>query len=81
MFLRVENYTLAALECAAEAAFLPKNQKLTVLLDLRRNIEITKRLVRVAGELQIIKPAKYIELSADLQEISKMTNGWIKSCS
>ena len=29
-------------------------------------------------ELKIIHNEKYIELEADLQEISKMTNGWIK---
>lgn len=29
-------------------------------------------------ELSLIKNEKYLELESDLQEISKMTNGWIK---
>ena len=41
-------------------------------------IELLKRLIRIAGELNIIQNNKYLELESDLQEISKMTNGWIK---
>jgi len=76
--LRLETHILAIIEFGAEATFLARTEKLPLLLSLRRQAEVAKRLVRICGELKIIKPAKYIELSADLQQISKMTNGWIK---
>jgi hypothetical protein len=34
--------------------------------------------VRMAYELEIIENRKYIDFQSDLQEISKMINGWIK---
>ena len=49
-----------------------------MLSSTRIKIEVLKRLIRIAHELSIIDRKKYIILESDLQEISKMTNGWIK---
>ncbi|OGN28116.1 MAG: hypothetical protein A3B17_00410 [Candidatus Yanofskybacteria bacterium RIFCSPLOWO2_01_FULL_45_72] len=42
------------------------------------NLEVLKVFVRLSSEIEIINVAIYIELESGLQEISKMTNGWIK---
>jgi hypothetical protein len=41
-------------------------------------IETLKQLVRLTSDLEIIDMKKYLTLESELQEISKMTNGWIK---
>ena len=66
-------------EAAIEASFLSRAEKLPVIKHLRRQTEVAKRLIRVIHELKLLDQAKYIRLSADLQEISMMANGWIKS--
>lgn len=60
------------------ASLESRNSKLPLLNPARIKIEILKRLLRTAYELNIIKENKYIDFESDLQEISKMTNGWIK---
>jgi len=60
------------------ASFEIKTNKFSLLNSARIKIEILKRLIRIASELNIIENKKYLDLELDLQEISKMTNGWIK---
>ena len=60
------------------AFFEEKSSRLALLHTARIKIEVLKRLIRIMSELNIIKSEKYIELEFNLQEISKMTNGWIK---
>ncbi len=60
------------------AALEPKYNKIPSLNSTRIKIEVLKRLIRISHELNIIDKKKYIVLESDLQEISKMTNGWIK---
>jgi len=57
---------------------LKRKNKRASLERLRINIEVIKNLVRLENELKIIKDKKYLALSADLLEISKMVNGWLK---
>jgi len=77
--MRLENCVLTVIETGTEASFRARSEKLPQLYTLRRQTEVAKRLVRISNELNIIKLSRYLELSADLQEISKMANGWIKS--
>ena len=60
------------------AAFEIKTNKFPILNSARIKIEILKRLFRIACELKIIEDKKYLRFEFDLQEISRMTNGWIK---
>ena len=55
-----------------------KNNKFPILNLARIKIEILKRLIRITYELNIIENKNYLDLEFDLQEISRMTNGWIK---
>lgn len=61
-----------------QATFEIKINKLLILNKARVNTELLKQLIRIMSDLNIIPSFKYVELELDLQEISKMTNGWIK---
>ncbi|MBI4158314.1 MAG: four helix bundle protein [Candidatus Yanofskybacteria bacterium] len=78
IYLRIENVCLDILQNITVATFNPKNSKLESLISARTEVEILKRLLRITNELGIVQKSKYLELELDLQEISKMTNGWIK---
>ncbi len=78
IFAKIETVSLMLVELVITATFESKNQKLPSLNTARIKIELLKRLLRIANELNIIEQKKYIYLESQLQEISKMTNGWIK---
>jgi len=63
-----------------EAALSAKNGKAPILKKIRLNLEILKRLIRITDELGAIDFQKYIFLQKQLEEISKMTSGWLKYC-
>lgn len=78
IFLKIENIYLETLELIIAAALEEKDNKLGYLKPARIKIEILKRLVRNCLELKIIEDKNYLLLETQLQEISKMVNGWIK---
>ena len=61
-----------------QSALENKNKKPDILNSARIEVEVLKKLLRITNELKIIEIQKYLQLESDLQEISKMTNGWIK---
>ncbi len=63
---------------ALQAALLGREEKKKILVVLKIKTELLKQLVRMSRELNIIGDEKYIHLESHLQEISKMTTGWIK---
>ena len=78
IYLKIENICLEIINLIINASLEMKSNKLPILNSARIKIEVLKRLVRIAYELKIIENKKYLRLELDLQEISKMTNGWIK---
>jgi hypothetical protein len=76
--MRVESLTLEAYENTIQAAFSPKYEKQIPLRRARIKIEILKRLIRLARELNIIEEKQYLNLESQLQTISKMLAGWLK---
>ena len=66
------------IDLSITTALESKNNKFTFLNFARIKIEALKRFFRITHELNIINQKTYIELELDLQELSKMTNGWIK---
>lgn len=78
IWLKIENVCLDIMNLVIEASFEIRNSKFPLLNSARIKIEILKRLFRIAYELDIIEDKKYLDLESDLQEISKMANGWIK---
>jgi len=69
---------LEIINLAILASLENKINKLSPLNSARIKIEILKRLFRITNELNIIETKHYIDIELSLQEISKMTNGWIK---
>lgn len=78
IYLKIENICLEIMPLTITAALESKYNKIPILNSTRIKIEVLKRLIRITGELNIIDKKKYIILESDLQEISKMINGWIK---
>ncbi|MDP3764650.1 MAG: four helix bundle protein [bacterium] len=78
IWLKIENSCLETLYLIIKASFAHKSTKLPPLNSARIEIEVLKRLLRITHELLIIQDKTYLKLESDLQEISKMTNGWIK---
>ncbi len=78
IYLKIENTTLDAAQLIITASLESRHTKTSYLNAARIKIELLKRLFRITNELSVIPSSKYIEMESDLQEISKMTNGWIK---
>ena len=78
IFLKIENLCLETLTLIIAASLEIKNRKLILLKPARIKIETLKRLFRIVNDLKIMENKNYIALELSLQEISKMTNGWIK---
>lgn len=69
---------METLNLAIKAAFSSKLEKIRYISQLKIVVEILKNLVRIVYELDILKADFYINIQTDLQEISKMANGWLK---
>lgn len=78
IYSKIEKICLDVQELIISAALENRNDKFPFLNSARIKIEVLKRLIRTTYELKIIPDKKYILLEGQLQEISKMTNGWIK---
>lgn len=76
--LQIEKTCLVLFDLLISAAFDNGVNKLPCLIESRIKTESLKRLIRIENDLQILASKKYLELESDLQEISKMINGWIK---
>jgi len=78
IYLKIENICLEIIDLSLIASFESRDNKFSFLNSTRIKIEVLKRFFRISHELKIINSKNYIALELDLQEISKMTNGWIK---
>ena len=76
--LKLEETCLDSIKLAVIAALETKEGKHRHVNELRINVEVMKHLVRTMSELAIIQTKTYLALEAELQEISKMANGWLK---
>jgi len=78
IFSKIENICLEIINLSITASLESKVNKFLFLNSVRIKIEALKRFFRIAYEMDIINRKKYVELELDLQEMSKMANGWIK---
>jgi len=78
IYLKIENLCLEIMILTITAVFEIKTNKFQILNSARIKIEVLKRLFTIICEIKIVEDKKYLELELDLQEISKMANGWIK---
>lgn len=78
IYLKIENICIEIIDLTITAALEQKFEKIKTLKSLRIKIEKLKRFIRIIYEIDVIFNKTYLELESDLQEISRMTNGWIK---
>jgi len=75
---KIENSILETLELLILANQSSKYEKEKILLRANSKIELLKILFRIALNCQIMKSQEYLLLENKLQEIGRMTQGWIK---
>ncbi|OGI25559.1 MAG: hypothetical protein A3J76_05770 [Candidatus Moranbacteria bacterium RBG_13_45_13] len=78
IFQKIENICLDILILSNAAVLEKKINKSALLNSSRIKTETLKKLIRMTFELNIIDQKKYFYLELDLEEISKMANGWLK---
>lgn len=76
---KIESLILELLELILLAVSLPSREKTGVLQRASLKIDLLKILIRLAKDIKAIDDKKYIRLEEELQEIGKMTGGWIRS--
>ncbi len=75
---KMERSILDALELFVFANQVSKYEKEKVLAQANSKIEVLKILIRISLNCAIIESRVYLEIESKLQEIGKMTQGWIK---
>ena len=75
---KIQDAILVSIELAILANSSNKYEKEKILLRLNSKIELLKVLIRVVFNCKIIELRIYLELQNKLQEIGKMTQGWVK---
>lgn len=78
LHMKIEEVCAETFELAITASFEEKSEKTKTVKSFRIKLEVLKRMIRNSFELKIINEEKYIDFFENLEEISKMTNGWIK---
>ncbi len=78
IFAKIETALLETFIILIEAEYAKPSVKLPILEKARTEIEIVKQLIRIAYEIGILTENQYLRWQESLQEISKMTSGWIK---
>lgn len=73
----IEKTILELIETASIAAQLPKFLKEPELLKMNAKIQLLKILIRLACDIKALDIKKALILQEQLQEIGKMTGGWI----
>lgn len=75
---RMQNLVSDLLEMLVEAYYRPKEQKKELLASANIKIEILRQYIRLAYELGLYSSKVYERLAASLNEIGRMTGGWLK---
>lgn len=75
---KIQNALLSLIELVIIVNSSNKYEKEKNLLVVNAKIETIKILMRIALNCKLIETGKYLETATKLQEIGKMTQGWIK---
>lgn len=75
---KVQGAILSAIELAVIANGANRYEKEKILLRTNAKIELLKVLVRIALNCEMIEIKTYLETEKRIQEIGKMTQGWIR---
>lgn len=75
---KIEKAILDTIELFVFANQVSKYEKEKVLAQANAKVELLKILFRISLNCQIVESRIYLETEGKLQEIGKMTQGWIK---
>ena len=75
---KIENSVLDAVELVIIANGTSKYEKEKYLQKVNSKIELLKLLYRFSLDCNLIDERKYLEIQINIQEMGKMTQGWIK---
>lgn len=75
---KLENAILDCIEFFVLANQVSKYEKEKVLTQANSKVELLKILFRISLNCTIVECREYLEIENKLQEIGKMTQGWIK---
>ncbi len=78
MGAKIDALFIDTIELLFIASYLGKEQKLPYLQKAGGKLDLLKFFLQIAWELKTLDNKKYIILSEQLNEIGKMTGGWIK---
>jgi hypothetical protein len=78
LWQKCENTALALLEALIATSHQIGSARLDTLQLLSNKLDLLKVLIRLARDTHTIEKPQYLELQTLLQEIGKMTGGWIK---
>jgi hypothetical protein len=75
---RIGSMFLDIIELSYHAYYATGNEKLSLIIQTMKKLDTMKLLVSIAWEGKLIQNKQYLNLSEELQEISKMLGGWRK---
>jgi len=75
---KIEKTILGVMELFVFANQVSKYEKEKVLSQANSKIELLKILFRISLNCKILESREYLDIEGKLQEIGKMTQGWIK---
>ncbi len=78
---RMQSLNAELLEMLIEAYYLPKSQKKAILRKVNIKIEKMRYYLRLCYDLGYYSSRKYHAMLEQLNEIGRMTGGWLKSIS
>ena len=77
LYAQVEAGALKCLTLSIEAALAEPPAKIRPIKELRIALAVSKRLIRLCQELEILEEKKYFFLQEKVIEASKMAAGWL----
>ncbi len=76
--MKLENLVLEMLELILLAITKQKPSRILILNKVSTKANLLKILIRLAKDVKAINLKQYLALEGRLQEIGKMTGGWLK---
>lgn len=81
LWQKCENTTLEILEMLISASHSKNDKRTDCIIKISEKLDLLKTLIRLAKDTKTIPEKQYISLQSLIQEIGKMTGGWLKSVS
>lgn len=78
LWQRCEDAALDVIESILLASQLSKQEKLPVLENASRKLNLLRVFLRLAQDIRVLDNKKYVHLQGLVDEVGRMLGGWIK---